>query len=645
MRAVKLAFLLMVMGAVFIPGVEAATGPIRDQTNPGTHQTSYEVERTADGGYVVTQKPGFRRIFVKVKGVLHSLYLTKSGRFALSDPHPSEAYREANERILGDRLIETDDLSKLHITFVGTDGKRYDLNPGDDYFNPVPQSGGTPVVVDNLPQPGGIGSTSSSGNGSVPLCQLVGTCPGGSGNTPPIAGGNNPPSGGGGGGTPGGPPGSGSSSSSGGNFPILPPPTNTACRTGNIERPILGGSGWASPSGKKIYVSPNGSGTGASQSTPTKFANALQTAGAGDAIVALPGTYPGMNITRGGTPDKPLFIMAATPAVKVTPTGMALASESLRVKFSSVITVLASNVVLDGLTFATPGGSGLYFNKPSGSSKKIILTGGLVRNSVFYEQRYSAQIYNRYAKVAFYGNYFYRNATKRPGANPGGYGIAVFQSDPQESNLRGPFDFQGNWFEGAYNHALSFKKYVYNATIANNVFRCGGKCLDIGQSPDGNFQRDNTGGDVQIVRNCFDFAYGAPGGVNAAMKIDNQTHVTVANNQFYGFPKNIWVGYIRPGGDPERQTFFLGQFGPIYPKSISILNNFFRGGSIVVEGRGSPRGMQTATISGNRGTVSQCAVLPSDAPDWNWGNATFDKNFNREKPRLTASDNSFACKP
>ncbi|MFO1242620.1 MAG: hypothetical protein U1E36_05395 [Rickettsiales bacterium] len=426
-------------------------------------------------------------------------------------------------------------------------------------------------------------------------------------------------------------------------LPIQPPPTDAECSVGAIENPLLGGGAWETPPGRKIFVSPSGSGSGVSESSPTTFSRALGMAGPGDAIIALPGTYSGMQITKGGTADRPLFIMASTPAVKISDGGVALAPEEKRSSFSGSILVLASNVVVDGVSFPKPNGFGISFNTPKITEHR---TGGVIRNSVFYEKKYSISVYNGYHKIGFYNNYLYRYAIRRNEANPGGYGFQMFQSDPARSGFIGDqFDIQGNWFEGAWNHAIATKRNLYDVTIANNVVRgCIGYCFDIGSNVDGQVFHESTGGDLQIVRNCFKRAYPAPpNSADTAMRIDNHTVVTIANNQFYGYPTNIEVGFQTPGGDAN-DGYTLGQFGPVHPRHVSVINNYFKGGRLLFSGRGSPF-TQTVQVQGNRGQVSSCVATPSRALQQNWGRSRIDVNFNPEKPRLTTSDNSFSCQP
>ena len=67
---------------------------------------------------------------------------------------------------------------------------------------------------------------------------------------------------------------------------------------------------------KDYYVSPTGSGSSFTISTPGTVANALTLAAPGDFIRLLPGTYTQIAVTKSGSPEKPITIISesGTPA-------------------------------------------------------------------------------------------------------------------------------------------------------------------------------------------------------------------------------------------------------------------------------------------------------------------------------------------
>ncbi len=620
MRTLKYTFISAVAIFLFGGAIHAATGPVRDKAKSGLYQAEYTTRQTADGRYEVTAKPGFRRIYVKLGGVLRSLYLNDSGSFQLAPAHASADYRNAIERNLGDRLIVADDLSKLKITFIGTDGKKYDLAMGGKYSKPIPRPGsGTPVLVDNVPQPGGIGSTSSSGGDSTPLCKLTGKCGGG--------------------------PSSSSSSSSSGGISSNSTSSSGSSSGSSTPFPIEGlfaGTVWKQGAGPTIYVSPSGGGNGNSISSPTSVSAALQRVAPGNTIQFAPGIYPGFAIPKSGTASAPIFFKAQNPAVTVNNvrTGaVSLVPDSQASFIGSISTGKSPQhyIVVDGFRTKHSGGGLININK--GSSHILTRRFHLNEPCLGTANNIKGAQY-----IGFIGGYLTSMASsdscpassKRKGGNRLGYGIVNFGSEEVE--------IRGNVFKGATNHFDSTKEDIFGGVyyISNYFEGCGNVCLHVGQNTDYSDYGDGdaTSKNAVIKNNVFVHKRYPTKDLSTGISLQNFEHITVENNTFSGFSTPIRVDYLS-GNERyiKKASPWRLQHKGVTPKDILIKENSINGGTILLQSRGTTDDIYT--LQNNTGSAS-CRRTKIWNPAKYFPDPFPGINYNI-LPKVSQSGNSFTC--
>lgn len=592
----------------------AAMGPTRDRVRPEVHQADYTVIRTSDGHYEITAKPGFRRIYVKVRGVLYSLYLNDSGRFDLVEPHPSATYRRSIERELGDRIIETDDISTLNLTFIDSQGDRYDLKMGNRSATPVRQTGdsGNNNGVDQDPQD--ITPNPIDHGNSDPICALMGSCNGSSGGGSSTGGGGLSS----GGGT--------SSSSSGSSFPT---------------EGLFAAPAWKEGKGPVIYVSPSGGGSGNSISSPTTVKAALARMAPGTIVQFAPGIYSGFAIPKSGTAAAPIFFKAQNPAVTSTNTKtgeVSVVPDSQASFLGGINTNSQHYIVVDG--FRTKNGGGGMININTGSSH--ILTRRFHINEPCLG---TANNIKGAQYVGFIGGYLTSMgssdscppSSKRKGGNRLGYGIVNFGSEEVE--------IRGNVFKGATNHFDSTKEDILGGVyyISNYFEGCGNLCLHVGQNTDYSDYGDGdaTSKNAIIKDNVFVHKRYPANDLSTGINLQNFESITLENNKFTGFSTPIRVDYLS-GNERyiKKATPWRLQHKGVTPKDILIKQNDINGGTILLNSRGTPDDIYT--LRNNTGSAA-CRISTIWSPAKYFPDPFPGINYTI-KPRVIQSQNSFTCR-
>lgn len=312
---------------------------------------------------------------------------------------------------------------------------------------------------------------SSGGHGgSVPLCQLQGTCGGSSSSGGASSGGSS--SGGGSSGS-----GGGTASSSGG--PVNIPPAPAEC----------------------------GGATAAATVNPGNFNSALATLGGGKTLVMAPGRYPAINLS--GKSYGGATLKCATPGACQT---------------SKAILSKVSGLTIDGIK-VVGGGIGIEIAKSNDvtircstlveqtSSGIVLMPGGgntqiKIDNNVFHNDKKGCNINNKSSCQTEVGGF--------PVANMD-YGVRVY--DAASVFIR------NNIFGSLSNHWISLKWGTGYALIDKNRFNaCGRICIQLGQEPN-TAQRGYRSVKQAVVTNNTLTGYAARG-----IYIQNIEKATITNN-------------------------------------------------------------------------------------------------------------------
>lgn len=376
--------------------------------------------------------------------------------------------------------------------------------------------------------------------------------------------------------------------------------------------------------------------------TPATLSATIGAANPGDTVILAPGNYATITISKSGTAAAPIFIKAENPAVVTNATnGTAVfASAAERSNFIGRMTITGSNLVIDGMYFdPAVGNRGIDFTNAATANV-------LVRRSHFEEEDfYGVYVWHsgsvRTRHLGFVANFFRNMVVISGNTAKMDYGIAAHDTEDLEAI--------NNVFDGVFNHSMSLKENNVNTKIINNYFKgCGQKCLDIGQSQDGEGNViDLTGIDALIQGNKFESAYSTLGTSygRVAAHLRNIRNIQFISNTFVNnkFSSPVQVNFVRQGGAllDNVHSLGLGQHGPVYDDGMVIRGNNFNGGTISLTGRG--RGaLDVIQLTGNTNlgtTLCTVGVLQDDGVSASYLSSDLD----RGKPTIQQSGNSFTC--
>lgn len=570
-----------------------------ERSNPaGQYMNKYDMTRTSDGGYLITARPGFQRIFVRVNGIFESLYLADNGDFHSSNfrcnpsiPHAchggqplSDSYLEALERNAEGKTIITSDLSKEKIYVKGLDGTLYLLSfDGRKWFS-----------TSQITQlPGGSGTTSSSSSstssgggdpdiedpddntvdndhdGSDPLCNLTGTCNSSSGSTSTSSGSS-----------------SSSSSSSGS--------SSSSSSSGSSTSSSSSGSNSLTPPGSTVTI-PDALRT-IQVCTDNALRTAISNAQAGDHIVLCEREWKTFRVeNKHGTAANPIVIKAVKPA---TTGGKVRFS---RTAGTSTVTTIehSTHIIIDGMLAENPG---YGFNILYGSKNITIYRNVLIEPDPFYTSK-------------------------------SGYGLRTHVADEVK--------VIGNVFRGFFNHSVSMKERTPHMYIIGNLFDgCGYECINLGQMPDG-FQgiADMTSGIAIVKDNHFTGRQTQTGAGMNGVRVVNVQQAYIEDNTFEGTWKaQINVSYGSIGPKHVRPTDILKPSGPKTLDVLQIKNNrFANSGKLELFGRGEANDI--IDVTNNTGSPN-CVIGGFSTQG---GVGGYLGNVYQGPPIVRQSGNSFAC--
>ncbi|GIW68289.1 MAG: hypothetical protein KatS3mg099_237 [Candidatus Parcubacteria bacterium] len=277
--------------------------------------------------------------------------------------------------------------------------------------------------------------------------------------------------------------------------------------------------------GRVFYASPTGGGNGQRPENPGRAQTLMDFLEPGDTLVLLPGTYGSLTLTRSGTEEKPIYIVAQNPAVislNNDGTGVTIPTSKQSIVARGV-RILGNYVVLDGI--ATP--------RDQAPDGLVFVDSGyhhiLVRNVFFNNSCVGLAVSLKPPThhIGFFHNYWEATDATPPGGcdssggkyNRNGYGLAAFDTDFLE--------VRGNVFNGLFNHQISLKNRNEGVVIADNIFRgCGHTCLDLGQALDGQqpYLKDATAPSAFITNNRFILDYSERPGHNGNAVLIKKEH-------------------------------------------------------------------------------------------------------------------------
>ena len=355
----------------------------------------------------------------------------------------------------------------------------------------------------------------------------------------------------------------------------------------------------------------SGSGARTTVDSVAAFQQALSIANPDDTIILAPGSYGGLDISKGGSATAPIYIAAAYPAVS----SGAVPQSSPKSSITS-IAVNAGNLVVCGLHF----NAGAFTSARHGKDRT---------DNVSYVQNYFATgvinamgieygiiVDNPAESLLVQANYF---EARHNAGYAQDYGIALF-------GVRSAY-IRGNVFDGVFNHAVSTKHNVARLDVTGNVFRgCGQACMHVGQTQDYDGS-DQTGGIVTIQHNSFigQIQDHPQGRSPKALVLRNTGQIVVDDNSFQGqWADTIVADFMNSGGIERVQGRGLGIWGT-RQLAILIQNNTFMGGSLRFTGRGTGYADRIDVVN-NGGTYS-CAVQPfqeAEGRTYDW--STIDRN-------------------
>ncbi|WP_159716276.1 right-handed parallel beta-helix repeat-containing protein [Geminicoccus flavidas] len=307
------------------------------------------------------------------------------------------------------------------------------------------------------------------------------------------------------------------------------------------------------PALRTFYADPAGTGDGSSSAAPMALDRLLAMLRPGDRVILLPSDYPDTRISVRGTPEQPIRIEAAQPAVAAdgraaTGTGLAMFRNSgLEIDQSAFLRVA-------GLAFTVEPdqyGNGITVT----DSHHLAFGRNLFHQQTNYGLLLAGTEESPVTQVLVEGNLFRNHLQDSEGGGIGGvrmdYGLRVHGTHG--------LVVRDNRFDGYFNHSAS-KEFVQDVTIRGNRFRtCGLVCVEAGQEPDTEVAGrtvDRTVADVATTGNDF---IGLDDGT-VAVFARNAQRVVVAANRFAGISEPLRVANNdRNSRSCERQLQLLGR--------------------------------------------------------------------------------------
>jgi hypothetical protein len=269
------------------------------------------------------------------------------------------------------------------------------------------------------------------------------------------------------------------------------------------------------------YVSPSGSGTTCSQSSPCALSTGLGKVAAGDEVVLLDGTYTSsLVVNKGGASGKHVVVRAQN-------NGKAI----VRVTNARVGRVFASYVTVRGIVFDGGGTGGNRGGVRIGPGDETTLS-STVRDVIFENNVVKDM---RAACVGItsgeYNIIVRHNTISRCGMREfWGEGLYIGnRTDPLQTVYN--LEVYGNDVSGFTENAIETKKYTRNAVIRDNIFRNQVLFSDYGGDPaegnDGTVQLD--GHSISVYNNIL---YNNKAGM-ADFVVEPEAGIKVFNNIVY----------------------------------------------------------------------------------------------------------------
>jgi hypothetical protein len=340
------------------------------------------------------------------------------------------------------------------------------------------------------------------------------------------------------------------------------------------------------------YVSPAGTGSGASATSPRKAQSALDTARDGDTLIFLDGTYPTLSLTAKDVGAGIIALRAYQPILSGidTSAGTATGLRSTGAVLggsggSRGLYVYGHNgLVVDGLKFVSSG---------QGLALKNVKNVTVSRNHFNENSTIGLGITGSSTALRVTQNYFTNQRTASVGAHMD-YGLFASHS--------GTLAVDGNLIVGRFNQGMSLKMFVSDASFTGNVFACAsGSCLMLGQENDvlqSGKLVDRTVGKVTVSGNKFkDNGY-------TSVFASNVEEVTISGNSFSNVSRLLFQKYdVAKSGSGTPTT------GGRLPKTLRLVDNVIANASYMfLEGRGTIG--QTVAISGNEiKSLRDCRTL------------------------------------
>lgn len=411
----------------------------------------------------------------------------------------------------------------------------------------------------------------------------------------------------------------GATTSGGGSLPATPTCDPTDPSTPTSEEPSTP-SEPPPPSGPVIYVSPDGSSTGDTRSNPKNAQAALDAARDGDTLVFLDGDYGYLRLAARDQGPGTIRLIAENPVLQSidTQTGTVNGLTSGGAVLGYLFVWYQDGLEIDGFKFTgAEQGVGLA------ASSNVKIT-----RSHFHELGLAGIAMERQSgAMIFKQNYFTNERTAGSGAYMD-YGLYV--SAPSQ------ITFTGNLVDGRFNQAVSLKRYVDSALIADNYLRCkSGSCVVLGQEADrynSSGWDDATVGSVTVRNNIITDA------PNNTISIWNVREALVENNTV----RNVQIAFTIRYPTAPNSGYTMGFAGPRHPNLATIRNNLLDGVKYVfVNGRGVEGDQirfEDNRLSGS--TFRWCDV--GGMTDTDAGRLANEATT--AEPNVTYSNNGFTCR-
>jgi hypothetical protein len=347
---------------------------------------------------------------------------------------------------------------------------------------------------------------------------------------------------------------------------------------------MLPGFGASAALAATYYVSPGGTGSGASASSPRKAQAALDAARDGDTLLFLDGTYPALKLTARDVGPGTIALRAHRPilagidAAAGTAAGLRATGAVLNGGGGKRGLYVSGHdgLVVDGLKFVASG---------QGLTLKDTRNATVSRNHFHEHATMGLVVDGASTAVRVSQNYFTNQRTASVGAHMD-YGLFAAN--------KGTIDVDANLIVGRFNQGMSLKMNVTEASFTGNAFRCAsGSCLMLGQETDlrlgDGSLLDRTVGRVAVRGNRFQ-------GIGyVSVFVSNVEDVTVAGNTFSEVSRVVYHKYDVYKSSLGGTFTSAGRL----PRTVRLEDNTIsKAQRVMLEGRGTMG--ETVSISGNQ---------------------------------------------